>query len=114
LFDVLQIFNENQQQPEAEPISTNPEVRSLVMYDAINNGGLNSLARLVKSNSRYQNLSVSSTENEFKHEVSIFCDHLKNTIFTSTSEFWKKHRNKMPNLFNLAFKLLTFRQQVLI
>jgi hypothetical protein len=88
-------------------IATLPDVQSIVPYNAINNSGLSSLVRMVKTTSKYQDLAKSALEEELEAEVDIFNEHLRITKFTSTSEFWKKYKNEVPCLFKLALKLLT-------
>jgi hypothetical protein len=108
LFDVLNMFTKHTVTPDEETtIAIVPNVQSIVPYDAINNTGLSSLARMVRTTSKYQDLAKSSLDEELKAEVDLFCDHLRNTKFTSTSEFWKKYKREVPYLFNLALKLLT-------
>lgn len=108
LLDVLNMFTKHTVGPDKEtPITSVPDVQSIAPYDSINNSGLSSLACMVKTTSKYQDLARSALDEELKSEVDIFNEHLINTKFTSTSEFWKKNKNQMPYLFNLALKPLT-------
>lgn len=108
LYDVVNMFSKHTVAPDTEtPFSAEPDVQLIAPYDAINHGGLSSLARMVKSTSKYQDLARSTLDGELRAEVDLFNEHLRNTKFTSTSEFWKKYKNEMPHLFNLALRLLT-------
>ena len=91
------------QQPES---ITNPRVESSENHrnNITRNDGLIQLSRLLRSRSS-QNIE-DSYDTKIQDQINSFLTIINETEIISTKKFWLENKNKLPDLFMLALRLL--------
>ena len=103
LFDVLKIF-ENKPTPSIELQENNSHTNENNLNNITRQDGLINLSRLLKSKSSQQ--IADPFDKKINNEIKLFSSIINEIEIKSTKQFWFEHKNRLPNLFLLALRLL--------